>query len=71
LEITLDQLRYRISMRIPLTEPHEARVRIMTHFGAKSLEADLTSMTIAELQALDEPVPGLKIGGTRKKAELS
>jgi superfamily I DNA/RNA helicase len=26
----LDQLRYKVSMRIPLTEPHEARVHIMT-----------------------------------------
>lgn len=41
LSVILDRLRYRIAMRIPLTEITEARVRIMTLHGAKGLEADV------------------------------
>lgn len=50
----LDQLRYRIAMRIPLTEPKEARVRIMTFHGAKGLEADVVIVA----GVADQIIPG-------------
>jgi superfamily I DNA/RNA helicase len=51
----LDQLRYRIAMRIPLTEPKDARIRIMTHHGAKGLEADVVVIA----GAADQIIPGM------------
>jgi superfamily I DNA/RNA helicase len=50
----LDQLRYKISMRIPITEPHTVRVLIMTHFGAKGLEADAVVVS----SVADQIIPG-------------
>jgi len=50
----LDQLRYRIAMRLPLTEPEEARVRIMTFHGAKGLEADVVIVA----GVADQIIPG-------------
>jgi superfamily I DNA/RNA helicase len=50
----LDQLRYRIAMRIPLTEPEAARVRIMTLHGAKGLEADVVILA----DVADQIIPG-------------
>lgn len=54
LDKILEQLRYRISMRIPLTEAEEARVRIMTLFGAKGLEADVVVVS----SVADQIIPG-------------
>lgn len=54
LEKILDQLRYKISMRIPLIEPHAVRVHIMTHFGAKGLEADAVVVS----SVADQIIPG-------------
>ncbi len=51
----LDHLRYRIAMRIPLTEVSEARVRIMTLHGAKGFEADV--VVIAGVA--DQIIPGI------------
>jgi DNA helicase-2/ATP-dependent DNA helicase PcrA len=65
LEKILDELRYKISMRIPLTEPHEARVHIMTHFGAKGLEAD--AVIIAS--AADQIIPGYSNTTQTKREE--
>ena len=50
----MDQLRYRIAMRIPLSEPKDARIRIMTHHGAKGLEADVVIIA----GAADQIIPG-------------
>lgn len=54
LEAVLDQLRYRIAMRLPLAEPEEARVRIMTFHGAKGLEAD----AVIVAGVADQIIPG-------------
>ena len=51
----LDRLRYRIAMRIPLTETSEARVRIMTLHGAKGLEADVVIVA----GVADQIIPGI------------
>lgn len=51
----LDRLRYRIAMRIPLTETQEARVRIMTLHGAKGLEADVVIVA----GVADQIIPGI------------
>ena len=51
----LDRLRYRIAMRIPLTEASEARVRIMTLHGAKGLEADVVIVA----GVADQIIPGI------------
>jgi len=50
----LDQLRYRIAMRIPLSESQDARVRIMTLHGAKGLEADVVIVA----GVADQIIPG-------------
>ena len=50
----LEHLRYRIAMRIPLVDPEEARVRIMTLHGAKGLEAD--AVIVAGMA--DQIIPG-------------
>jgi DNA helicase II / ATP-dependent DNA helicase PcrA len=52
----LDRLRYRIAMRIPLTETAEARVRIMTLHGAKGLEADVVIVA----GVADQIIPGVR-----------
>jgi ATP-dependent DNA helicase UvrD/PcrA len=54
LPAALDQLRYRIAMRIALGEAAEARIRIMTHHGAKGLEADVVIIA----GAADQIIPG-------------
>lgn len=51
---TLDTLRYRIAMRIPLTDPTVARVNIMTLHGAKGLEADVVIVA----GVADQIIPG-------------
>jgi len=51
----LDHLRYRIAMRIPLAETLEARVRIMTLYGAKGLEADVVIVA----GVADQIIPGI------------
>ncbi len=51
---TLDMLRYRIAMRIPLTDPTVARVNIMTLHGAKGLEADVVIVA----SVADQIIPG-------------
>lgn len=51
---TLDTLRYRIAMRIPLTDPTVARVNIMTLHGAKGLEADVVIVA----SVADQIIPG-------------
>ncbi len=51
----LDHLRYRIAMRLPLTETPEARVRIMTLHGAKGLEADVVIVA----GVADQIIPGI------------
>jgi superfamily I DNA/RNA helicase len=51
----LDYLRYRIAMRIPLTEASDARVRIMTLHGAKGLEADVVLVA----GVADQIIPGI------------
>lgn len=50
----LDHLRFRIAMRIPLTEPSDVRVRIMTLHGAKGLEADVVILA----GVADQIIPG-------------
>lgn len=55
LSTILDHLRYRIAMRIPLTEASEVRVRIMTLHGAKGLEADV--VVVAGIA--DQIIPGI------------
>lgn len=50
----LGRLRYRIAMRLPLTEPEEARIRIMTLHGAKGLEADV----VVVAGVADQIIPG-------------
>ncbi len=50
----LEHLRYRIAMRIPLVDPEEARVRIMTLHGAKGLEAD----AVIVAGVADQIIPG-------------
>ena len=52
----LHRLRYRIAMRIPLTETAEARVRIMTLHGAKGLEADVVIVA----GVADQIIPGIR-----------
>ena len=51
---TLDMLRYRIAMRIPLIDPTVARVNIMTLHGAKGLEADVVIVA----GVADQIIPG-------------
>jgi len=51
----LDRLRYRIAMRLPLTETPEARVRIMTLHSAKGLEAEVVIVA----GVADQIIPGI------------
>jgi superfamily I DNA/RNA helicase len=55
LPTAVDALRYKIAMRIPLLEQKDARVRIMTHHGAKGLEADVVIVA----GAADQIIPGV------------
>ena len=54
LKEALEKVRYRIAMRIPLIEPEEARIRIMTLHGAKGLEADVVIVA----GVADQIIPG-------------
>ncbi len=62
----LDQLRYRIAMRIPLSEPKEARVHIMTCHGAKGLEADVVIIA----GVADQIIPGISFGDPTEAMKL-
>jgi superfamily I DNA/RNA helicase len=62
----IDNLRYKIATRAPLTEEEEdARVRIMTLHSAKGLEADV--VVIAGMA--DQMIPGLKIDQPEEREE--
>lgn len=50
----VEKLRYRIAMRHPLIEQPDARISIMTHHGAKGLQADVVIVA----GAADQIIPG-------------